>query len=269
MKKNKKRLLISILVLFAIWCGVLAYIIINDNKDEKEKDSFGIESILPLDNIGIKLGRDFYVKDEGEKLVIYDFNDSVIFEYLDDYTNYEIFNDSFIVVTNKNNKKIINKNGHEMAVGSHVKYSGDNKYILVDNAIYDYNMTKVYVLDFTGDFEYSAEFANDLLIINSYQKNSKSVIVDLNEKKELWSNFSNSASYSDGEKTTYLRFMKNKKGYLLNTKTKQIEYEDITYKDESYMDYNIFTYKDNIIYIDNGVLYGENTKIDNKTPINV
>lgn len=263
MKKNKKRLLISILVLFVVWCGVLAYIIISDNNQE-DKGALGIENITTLDNINVKIGNDFYVRDEGEKLVVYDFNNNFISEYTDEYTSYEIFDKRLIIVTNKNNKKIINKNSHEMVAGSHVKYSQDNKYILVDNAVYDYNLRKVYVLDFTGDFEYSAEFANDLLIINSYQKNSKSVIIDLSEKKELWSNFSNSASYRDGEKNTYLRFMKNKKGYLLNTKTKQIEYEDITYKEESYMDYNIFTYKDNIIYIDNGVLYGENTKIDNQ-----
>lgn len=264
MKKNKKRLLISILVLFVVWCGVLAYIIISDNNNQEDKGALGIENITTLDNINVKIGNDFYVRDEGEKLVVYDFNNNFISEYTDEYTSYEIFDKRLIIVTNKNNKKIINKNSHEMVAGSHVKYSQDNKYILVDNAVYDYNLRKVYVLDFTGDFEYSAEFANDLLIINSYQKNSKSVIIDLSEKKELWSNFSNSASYRDGEKTTYLRFMKNKKGYLLNTKTKQIEYEDITYKEESYMDYNIFTYKDNIIYIDNGVLYGENTKIDNQ-----
>ena len=255
MKKNKKRLLISILVLFVVWCGVLAYIIISDNNNQEDKGALGIENITTLDNINVKIGNDFYVRDEGEKLVVYDFNNNFISEYTDEYTSYEIFDKRLIIVTNKNNKKIINKNSHEMVAGSHVKYSQDNKYILVDNAVYDYNLRKVYVLDFTGDFEYSAEFANDLLIINSYQKNSKSVIIDLSEKKELWSNFSNSASYRDGEKTTYLRFMKNKKGYLLNTKTKQIEYEDITYKEESYMDYNIFTYKDNIIYIDNGVSY--------------
>lgn len=248
MKKNKKRLLISILVLFVVWCGVLAYIIISDNNNQEDKGALGIENITTLDNINVKIGNDFYVRDEGEKLVVYDFNNNFISEYTDEYTSYEIFDKRLIIVTNKNNKKIINKNSHEMVAGSHVKYSQDNKYILVDNAVYDYNLRKVYVLDFTGDFEYSAEFANDLLIINSYQKNSKSVIIDLSEKKELWSNFSNSASYRDGEKTTYLRFMKNKKGYLLNTKTKQIEYEDITYKEESYM-VIIFLHIKIILYI--------------------
>ncbi len=264
MKKNKKRLLISILVLFVVWCGVLAYIIISDNNNQEDKGALGIENITTLDNINVKIGNDFYVRDEGEKLVVYDFNNNFISEYTDEYTSYEIFDKRLIIVTNKNNKKIINKNSHEMVAGSHVKYSQDNKYILVDNAVYDYNLRKVYVLDFTGDFEYSAEFANDLLIINSYQKNSKSVIVDLKEKKVLWSDFISSSSYSNEDEMTYFRFYLNNKGYLLDVKTKQIVYEDITYKDESYMDYNTFTYKDNIIYIDNGVLYGENTKINNK-----
>ena len=264
MKKNKKRLLISILVLFVVWCGVLVYIILDENNNVQDKDKLGVESVTTLDNIGIKIGNDFYVRDEGEKLVVYDFNNNVISEYTDEYTYFEIFDKRLIIVNNKNRKMIINKNGHEMVAGSHVKYSQDNKYILVDNAVYDYNLRKIYVLDFTGDFEYSAEFGDDLLIVNSYQKNSKSVIVDLKEKKVLWSDFISSSSYSNEDEMTYFRFSLNNKGYLLDVKSKQIVYDNITYKDENYMDYNTFTYKDNIMYIDNGVLYGENTKINDK-----
>ena len=137
MKKNKKRLLISILVLFVVWCGVLAYIIISDNNNQEDKGALGIENITTLDNINVKIGNDFYVRDEGEKLVVYDFNNNFISEYTDEYTSYEIFDKRLIIVTNKNNKKIINKNSHEMVAGSHVKYSQDNKYILVDNAVYE------------------------------------------------------------------------------------------------------------------------------------
>ena len=60
MKKNKKRLLISILVLFVVWCGVLAYIIISDNNNQEDKGALGIENITTLDNINVKIGNDFY-----------------------------------------------------------------------------------------------------------------------------------------------------------------------------------------------------------------
>ena len=268
MKKNKKRLLISILVLFVVWCGVLVYIILDENDNVQNKDKLGVEAVTTIDNIGIKVGNDFYVRDEGEKLVVYDFDNNFISEYTDEYTSYEIFDKRLIIVTNNNNKKIINKKGYELAFGSHIKYSKDNKYILIDNTVYDYNLRKVYVLDFTDNFEYGTEFVNDLLIVNSYQKNDKSVIVDLNAKKVLWSDVINSSSYSNEDEMTYFRFYLNNKGYLLDVKSKQIVYEDITYKDESYMDYNTFTYKDNIMYIDNGVLYGENTKINDKYVMN-
>jgi len=69
-KKNKKRLLISILVLFVVWCGVLVCIIISVNNNKEEKDALGIENITTLDNINIKIGSDFYIRDEGEKLVV-------------------------------------------------------------------------------------------------------------------------------------------------------------------------------------------------------
>ena len=268
MKINKKRLLISVLVLFVALGCVICYVMFFKNKPKEEKEELGIESITTIDNINIKIGDQFYVKDDGEKLVIYDYDSNVLNEYTEDYSYYEIFDKRLIIITSKIGKKIINKNGDVLAVGSSIKVAADNKYILLDNAIYDYNMNKVYVLDFTGEFEYTAEFGNDLLIIQSYKKGSKSLIVDLKEKKILWSDFYNSSSYRNDNGITYIRFTKDNKGYLFDVNTKQILYENITYKDETYMDYNTFIYEDNIMYLENGIVYGENTKIDDKYIMN-
>lgn len=109
MKKNKKRLLISTLVLFVIWSFVTIYIVFNDKKDINEKKVLGFESVTVINNINVNVGENFYVKDEGNKLVIYDFNDNIISEYNEEFTNYEIFDKRFIIVTNKNIKKIIIK----------------------------------------------------------------------------------------------------------------------------------------------------------------
>lgn len=264
MKKNKKRLVISILVLFVICISVIVYIIINKHVNINEDKGLGIENIIALNSINVKVGDDFYVKDEGKKLVIYDFSNNIISEYQDSYSYYEIINKKYILVTDKNIKRIIDKNGNVLVNGTHVKSSYDNKYILVDNCVYDNYMNKVYVLDFTGEFEYTAEFGNDLLFINSYQKDSKSVIIDLKEKEILWDNFENSLSYSNNGKVNYFRFTKDNKGYLFDAKTKKILYEDITYENESYMGYNTFIYKDNVLYIEDEVIYKDNTKINNQ-----
>lgn len=264
MKKNKKRLVISILVLFVICISVIVYIIINKHVNVNEDKGLGIENIIALNSINVKIGNDFYVKDEGEKLVIYDFSNNIISEYQDSYSYYEIINKKYILVTDKNIKRIIGKNGNVLVNGTHVKSSYDNKYILVDNCVYDNYMNKVYVLDFTGEFEYTAEFGNDLLFINSYQKDSKSVIIDLKEKEILWDNFENSLSYSNNGKVIYFRFTKDNKGYLFDAKTKKILYENITYENESYMGYNTFIYKDNVLYIEDEVIYKDNTKINNQ-----
>ena len=264
MKKNKKRLVISILVLFVICISVIVYIIINKHVNVNEDKGLGIENIIALNSINVKIGNDFYVKDEGEKLVIYDFSNNIISEYQDSYSYYEIINKKYILVTDKDIKRIIDKNGNVLVNGTHVKSSYDNKYILVDNCVYDNYMNKVYVLDFTGEFEYTAEFGNDLLFINSYQKDSKSVIIDLKEKEILWDNFENSLSYSNNGKVNYFRFTKDNKGYLFDAKTKKILYENITYENESYMGYNTFIYKDNVLYIEDEVIYKDNTKINNQ-----
>ena len=106
MKKNKKRLLISTLVLFVIWSCVTIYIVFNDKRGINEEKVLGFESVTVINNINVSVGENFYVKDEGNKLVIYDFNDNIISEYTEEFTNYEIFDKRFIIVTNKNIKKI-------------------------------------------------------------------------------------------------------------------------------------------------------------------
>ena len=264
MIKNKKRLLISILVLFVVWCGVLVYLIFRDNEHVVKENVKGIESITTINNIGVKLGEDFYVKDEGNKLVIYDFDDEVLSEYKEDYSYFEVFDKRLIIITNKNGKEIINSSGHRMATGSNIKYSSDNKYVLVDNVVYDYNMRKLYTLDFTYDSEYNAQFANDLLIIDTYKMENKSVIIDLIEKKVLWSGFNNGTSYEKNGNITYFKFTKDKKGYLLDTKNKQIVYDGITYDNNTYNDYYVFMYEGNVYYIDGDKIYGNNTKITDK-----
>ena len=131
MKKNKKRLLISTLVLFVIWSCVTIYIVFNDKKDINEEKVLGFESVTVINNINVNVGENFYVKDEGNKLVIYDFNDNIISEYNEEFTNYELFLEKYIVITNKNFKKIIDKYGNVLAKGSQVKKARDDKYILV------------------------------------------------------------------------------------------------------------------------------------------
>ena len=62
MKKNKKRLLISTLVLFVIWSCVTIYIVFNDKKDINEEKVLGFESVTVINNINVNVGENFYVK---------------------------------------------------------------------------------------------------------------------------------------------------------------------------------------------------------------
>ncbi len=56
MKKNKKRLLISTLVLFVIWSCVTIYIVFNDKKDINEEKVLGFESVTVINNINVSVG---------------------------------------------------------------------------------------------------------------------------------------------------------------------------------------------------------------------
>ena len=60
-KKNKKRLLISTLVLFVIWSFVTIYIVFNDKKGINEEKVLGFESVTVINNINVSVGENFYV----------------------------------------------------------------------------------------------------------------------------------------------------------------------------------------------------------------
>ena len=62
MKKNKKRLLISTLVLFVIWSCVTIYIVFNDKNSINEEKVLGFESVTVINNINVSVGENFYVK---------------------------------------------------------------------------------------------------------------------------------------------------------------------------------------------------------------
>lgn len=49
---------------------MLVCVIIGDNNNKEKKDALGIENITTLDNINIKIGNDFDIRDEGEKLIV-------------------------------------------------------------------------------------------------------------------------------------------------------------------------------------------------------
>ena len=49
---------------------MLVYIILDENNNVQDKDKLGVEAVTTIDNIDVKIGNDFYVRDEGEKLVV-------------------------------------------------------------------------------------------------------------------------------------------------------------------------------------------------------
>ena len=59
MKKNKKRLLISTLVLFVIWSCVTIYIVFNDKRAINEEKVLGFESVTVINNINVSVGENF------------------------------------------------------------------------------------------------------------------------------------------------------------------------------------------------------------------
>lgn len=260
MTKSKKRVLIIVIILFVIWTFVTVKFILTDKNSKEDVKLLGIESIQAYNKTNIGIGDSFYAKKEGKKLVVYDFNDKELYTYNDEFIDFEIFDKRLIIVKTKDKEIIINKNGTTLASGDVSKISSDNKYILIGDTIYNYNLQEIYKLDTPIKYSYSAYFINDLFIYEAINKSSESIIVDLSQKQLIWQDFSNYYQYYNITDAIYYGFTLNNVNYLLDTKTKQIVYENIKL-DEDY--YNVFTYKGYTYYIDDKI-YGENTKISDK-----
>ena len=82
-----------------------------------------------------------------EKIVIYDLTDEEISTYDKEFTSFDVFDKRYIIINNGENSVIINKNGSVLKSGNVIKTSDDNKYILVDDTIYNYNLVKIHKLD--------------------------------------------------------------------------------------------------------------------------
>lgn len=262
MKKNKKRILISVVILLITF--ILVSVIFKNNNDKNEVDipsTIGIESYEEFANINVTIGKNIYVKGDSTYLNIYNLDNNIITKYESDYLYYNLFND-YIVISNNNFKKVIDKYGNVLASGSTFNKSHDNKYILVDNVLYDSNMNLIYTLDYIGNLDYNTTFVNDLLIIEPY--NGRGLILDIINKKILYDYITSYDLYFSQSDLTYIRFTQDNIGYLMNVKTKEVLYKGITYEYGGYTGYNVFTYEGNTYYIIGDYIYGQDTLIDNK-----
>ena len=261
MTKSKKRILISVFILFVIWLFLTIWLILTNKNSKENVNLLGIENITTYNKTNISIADAFYVKDEGKKLVIYDLNDEEISTYDKEFTSFDVFDKRYIIIDNGENSVIINKNGSVLKSGNVIKISDDNKYILVDDTIYNYNLVKIYKLDASATKSYYATFKNDLFIYESSDNEKDNVVIDLAERKVLWEDFSSVYSFSFYHNNeTYYVITLNNINYLFDVNTKKIVYENINI-DENY--YDTFTYKGNTYYVDDKI-YGDNTKISDK-----
>ena len=66
MTKSKKRILISVFILFVIWAFFIAWLILTNKNNKENVNLLGIENITTYNKINISIGDAFYVKDEGK-----------------------------------------------------------------------------------------------------------------------------------------------------------------------------------------------------------
>lgn len=256
----KKKILISITITFIL--SILTFEIIKLNKKEIKEKEININEIIKINETNINIGDTFYIK-ENNTLEIYDLNKNLLYEYDKKYDYYEIFNDKYIIIKEDNEGVIIDKNGNVIKQGKIYQteeITTGEKYIFVDNILYNKNLEQIYTLPFNLPDDYYNNLSycniiNDNLLIMGF----KNILINIKTKETILSDFKDLLMLND---MNYLALKQNNKYDIYNTKTNKFELTDVEIDK-----LNIIKKDNEQIYI-NKKIYKDNTKINDKYHIN-
>ena len=262
-KKNKKKIIYLVLVgLLIILMCIILFIIYNKDSDKRV---LNINEQIVINDPDVYIYNGFYIKKNDDNIIVYNFNNDIIYKYEGKVDNYEVFNDKYILIDTENEYMVIDNTGNIVIKGNYGisvhEIDTNTKYILVDNKIYDNEMKEVYQLPdyfveetFVSYNLYSLNITNDILAI-VFVNNEHNILVDIDTKKEMYLEFDRYLRLSD----RYIAIGYDNKYKIIDTDSKKVIYDNVRV-DENLIIWN----NDNYMYIYNDKIYTDGTKINNK-----
>lgn len=274
-KKNKKKIIIPLILLIIILLVSFSLYLFITNKNNKENKVLSINHEYKINGTDISVYNDFYIKEEeNTSISFYDLNSNLLSTYTSKYTSYEVINNKYIIVTNEDNKVIIDKLSNTLKTFSNYRLiygiNNDIPYLVLDDIIYDTNLEVVYNLPeyfatktYIDNELYNINIIKDILVLNfSDKKYSK--LIDLSNNEVMYENFDSYISFNNmGINNNFITIGYDGKYKVIDAKTKKLLYDNATLEEE-----NTLKVKDEYIYIYNDKLYANNTKISNKYIMN-
>ena len=261
-KKNKKKIIFILLGLLLILIMGIILLIIYKNKDNNE---LNINDKIVINDSDVFIYNNFYIKKNEDNIMVYNFDNDIIYKYDGKIDGYEVFNDKYILIDTDNEYMVIDDTGNMVIKGingmSVHEMDTNIKYIIVDNKLYDNEMKEIYELPdyfveetFDNYNLYSLNITNDVLAM-VFVNNEHNMLVDIDTKKEMYLGFDGYLRLSD----RYIAIGYDNKYKIIDTDSKKVIYDNVRV-DENLIIWN----NDNYMYIYNDKIYTDGTKINNK-----
>ena len=261
-KKNKKKIIFILLgLLLILIMGVILFRIYKD----KDNNELNINDKIVINDPDVFIYNNFYIKKNEDNIMVYNFDNDIIYKYDGKIDGYEVFNDKYILIDTGNEYMVIDNTGNMINKGTNgmsvPEVDTNTKYILVDNKLYDNEMKEIYELPdyfveetFVNYNLYSLNITNNILAM-VFVNNERNMLVDIDTKKEMYLGFDRYLRLSD----RYIAIGYDNKYKIIDTDSKKIIYDDVR------MDENLIIWNnDNYIYIYNDKIYTDGTKINDK-----
>lgn len=261
-KKNKKKIIFILLGLLLILIMGIILLIIYKDKDNNE---LNINDKIVINDPDVFIYNNFYIKKNEDNIMVYNFDNDIIYKYDGKIDGYEVFNDKYILMDTGNEYMVIDNTGNMVIKGingmSVHEMDTNIKYIIVDNKLYDNEMKEIYELPdyfveetFVNYNLYSLNITNDILAM-VFVNNEHNMLVDIDAKKEMYLGFDGYLRLSD----RYIAIGYDNKYKIIDTDSKKVIYDNVRV-DENLIIWN----NDNYMYIYNDKIYTDGTKINNK-----
>ena len=261
-KKNKKKIIFILLGLLLILIMGIILLIIYKDKDNNE---LNINDKIVINDPDVFIYNNFYIKKNEDNIMVYNFDNDIIYKYDGKIDGYEVFNDKYILMDTDNEYMVIDDTGNMIIKGingmSVHEMDTNIKYIIVDNKIYDNEMKEIYELPdyfveetFVNYNLYSLNITNDILAM-VFVNNEHNMLVDIDAKKEMYLGFDGYLRLSD----RYIAIGYDNKYKIIDTDSKKVIYDNVRV-DENLIIWN----NDNYMYIYNDKIYTDGTKINDK-----
>lgn len=261
-KKNKKKIIFILLGLLLILIMGIILLIIYKDKDNNE---LNINDKIVINDPDVFIYNNFYIKKNEDNIMVYNFDNDIIYKYDGKIDGYEVFNDKYILMDTDNEYMVIDNTGNMIIKGingmSVPEMDTNIKYILVDNKLYDNEMKEIYQLPdyfveeiFVNYNLYSLNITNNILAM-VFVNNERNMLADIDTKKEMYLGFDRYLRLSD----RYIAIGYDNKYKIIDTDSKKVIYDDVRV-DENLIIWN----NDNYIYIYNDKIYTDGTKINDK-----